>query len=98
MLNRGGAAPSGIVVLFHSRLGDDMDLRTVLTAVESWPAEERMRLIEEIWESLEATPEGAALTESQREDLQRRLDAYRDDPGAGSPWEEVKARLQGDKR
>jgi putative addiction module component (TIGR02574 family) len=27
--------------------------------------------------------------------LQRRLDAYRDDPKAGSPWEEVKARLQG---
>jgi putative addiction module component (TIGR02574 family) len=75
-----------------------MDLRTVLAAVESWLPEDRLRLIEEVWESLEATPEGAALTESQRQDLQRRLEAYRDDPKAGSPWEDVKARLQGGKR
>jgi putative addiction module component (TIGR02574 family) len=74
-----------------------MDLRTVLTAVESWPPEDRLKLIEEVWESLEATPEAAALTESQKQDLQRRLDAYRDDPKAGSPWEDVKARLQGSK-
>lgn len=75
-----------------------MDLQTVLTAVESWPAEDRLRLIEEVWESLEADPEASALTEAQKEDLQRRLDAYRDNPRAGSPWEEVKARIQGGKR
>lgn len=75
-----------------------MDLQTVLTAVESWPAEDRLRLIEEVWESLEADPKASALTEAQKEDLQRRLDAYRDNPRAGSPWEEVKARIQGGKR
>ncbi|WP_165227051.1 addiction module protein [Aquisphaera insulae] len=74
-----------------------MDLHTVLSAVESWPADERLRLIEEVWESLDAAPEALALTDSQKQDLQRRLDAYRDNPGAGSPWEEVKARLRGDK-
>jgi putative addiction module component (TIGR02574 family) len=72
-----------------------VDLRTVLSAVESWSAEDRLRLIEEVWESLEADPEAARLTESQKHDLQRRLDTYRGDPGAGSPWEEVKARLRG---
>lgn len=75
-----------------------MDLRAVLTAVEFWSAEDRLKLIEEVWEGLEAAPEGASLTESQRQDLQRRLDTYRDDPKAGSPWEEVKARLQSAKR
>jgi putative addiction module component (TIGR02574 family) len=75
-----------------------MDLQTVLTAVESWPVEDRLRLIEEVWDSLEAAPEAAALTEAQRLDLQRRLDAYRDNPKAGSPWEEVKARLRGGAR
>ena len=72
-----------------------MDLQTVLAAVESWPADDRLRLIERVWDSLAATPEGAGLTESQTLDLQRRLDAYRDNPKAGSPWEDVKARLQG---
>lgn len=75
-----------------------MDLEAVLNAVESWPATDRLRLIEEVWESLEDAPEVAALTESQRQDLQRRLDAYRDNPKAGAHWEEVRARLQGSRR
>jgi len=75
-----------------------MDLQTILTAVESWPVEDRLRLIEEVWDSLDAAPEAAALTEAQKLDLRRRLDAYRDDPKAGSPWEEVKARLRGGER
>ena len=29
-----------------------MDLRTVLTAVESWPVEDRLRLIEAVWDGL----------------------------------------------
>jgi putative addiction module component (TIGR02574 family) len=72
-----------------------MDLQTVLTAVEAWPAEDRLRLIEEVWDSLADAPEAARLTEAQEQDLQRRLDAYRDTPKAGSSWEEVKARLRG---
>jgi putative addiction module component (TIGR02574 family) len=71
-----------------------MDLQTVLTAVESWPPEDRLRLIEEVWERLAATPEATSLTEPQAQDLRRRLEAYRDNPKAGSPWEEVKTRLQ----
>ena len=71
-----------------------MDLQTVLTAVESWPAEDRLRLIERVWDGLAATSEAGALTEAQKSDLQRRLDAYRANPKAGSSWEEVKARLQ----
>lgn len=75
-----------------------MDLQTVLTAVESWPAEDRLRLIERVWDGLAATSAGGELTESQKLDLQRRLDADRDNPKAGSPWEAVKARLRGDRR
>jgi len=56
---------------------------------------ERILLVEELWDSIAATPDAVSLTESQQRDLQRRLDAYRDNPQAGSPWEEVKARLQG---
>lgn len=56
---------------------------------------ERLDLIEKIWDSITATPEEVPVTEAQRQDLQRRLDAYRDNPKAGSPWEEVKARLRG---
>ena len=34
------------------------------------------------------------VTEAQKEDLQRRLDAIDVDPNRGSTWDEVKARLQ----
>jgi putative addiction module component (TIGR02574 family) len=56
---------------------------------------ERILLVEELWDSIAASPEAVTLTEAQQQDLQHRLDAYRDHPKAGSPWEEVKTRLQG---
>ena len=56
---------------------------------------ERILLVEELWDSIAADPKGFTLAESHKLDLQRRLDAYRDDPKAGRPWEEVRARLQG---
>jgi putative addiction module component (TIGR02574 family) len=58
-------------------------------------ADERLSLLEEIWDSLVETPEAVPITDAQKADLQRRLDAYQGNPKAGSPWEEVKARLQG---
>ena len=75
-----------------------MDLQTVLMTVESWSAEDRLQLIERVWDGLAAESEGLDLTESQTLDLQRGLDAYRDNPKAGSRWEEVKTRLQGNRR
>lgn len=56
---------------------------------------ERILLVEELWDSIAATPEAVNLSEVQKHELQRRLDAYRDNPKVGAPWEEVKARLQG---
>ncbi len=56
---------------------------------------ERILLVEELWDSIAADPGAVDLTEAHKVDLQRRLDAYRDDPKAGSPWEEVRGRLRG---
>ena len=57
---------------------------------------ERILLVEELWDSIASTPEAFALTDAHRHDLDRRLDRYRDNPKAGSSWEDVKARLQGE--
>jgi putative addiction module component (TIGR02574 family) len=56
---------------------------------------DRILLVEELWDSIAEHTEEFSLPESHRHDLQRRLDAYRDDPKAGAPWEEVRARLRG---
>ncbi len=56
---------------------------------------QRILLVEEIWDSIADEQAEIPLTEAQRQDLQRRIAAYEANPKAGSSWEEVKARLRG---
>ena len=55
---------------------------------------QRILLVEEIWDSIAAEAEQAELSEAQKQDLQRRLGLYAENPRAGSTWEIVKARLE----
>jgi len=57
--------------------------------------EERLELLERLWDSLVDTPERIPLTDAQREELDRRLDDYERDPSIGIPWNEVRKRIQG---
>ena len=54
---------------------------------------ERIQLVEEIWDTIASVPESIALTASQREELDRRLEDYRHNQAAGSPWNDVKERI-----
>lgn len=51
--------------------------------------EERLRLIEEVWDSLCENPEDVPLTDAQREELDRRLDELERDGAQGIPWQDV---------
>jgi putative addiction module component (TIGR02574 family) len=55
---------------------------------------ERIRLVEDIWDSIREVPEAVELTEEEKEELDRRLEAYHNNPHAGSPWKTVKERIQ----
>ncbi len=52
---------------------------------------ERIQLVQEIWDSIAAEIERSPLTESQRQEIDRRLAAYRANPQAAIPWEQVEA-------
>ena len=54
---------------------------------------ERIQLVEDIWDSIATVPESIALSPAQREELERRLEDYRQHPEEGSPWEEVRSRI-----
>ncbi|MBI5764903.1 MAG: addiction module protein [Planctomycetes bacterium] len=56
--------------------------------------DDRLRLVEDIWNSIAACPESLELTPAQRQELDARLAAYHRDPAAGSPWETVKQRIK----
>jgi putative addiction module component (TIGR02574 family) len=54
---------------------------------------ERVQLVQDIWDSIASFPEALELTEAQRQELDRRLQAYHANPNSGIAWEELKARL-----
>ena len=58
--------------------------------IEKLSVEERIALVEELWDSIaEATP----LTATQRAELDRRLEDHKRNPEDVIPWEAVKASI-----
>ena len=61
--------------------------------VKDLSAEERLNLIEQIWDSLQA--EDVPVTEKQKAELDRRIEEMDRDGKRGIPWEEVMDRIRG---
>jgi len=57
------------------------------------PVDERLRLVEEIGDSLAAEPSSVPLPDWHRTELDQRLDRYKADQDAVEPWDEVRADL-----
>ena len=57
------------------------------------PVEERLKLVEALWDSIAEFPEALELSAAQKQELDRRLADYESDPEAGVPWAELKQRL-----
>ena len=56
---------------------------------------ERIRLVEDIWDSIATSTQPLPLTQAQREELDRRLEDYEKPLEEGSTWEEVRSRILG---
>lgn len=70
-----------------------MTRTALLTEALHLPVDDRLLLAREIIESVDRDVPADDLTPEQRDELRRRLDAYRADPSRGRPWEEVYAEL-----
>jgi putative addiction module component (TIGR02574 family) len=51
--------------------------------------DERLELIEQLWDSLSGQPDALALTDAQRQELDRRIDEMDRDRRLGEPWPDV---------
>lgn len=69
-------------------------MRISVADVIALPVAERLRLLEAIWDSIVEVPEQLELSAAQARELDRRLAAFEEDQTVGSPWEEVRARLE----
>lgn len=52
---------------------------------------DRIRLVEEIWDTIAEENEAFELTDAQKHELDRRLQSVRNNPGQGRTWDEIKA-------
>lgn len=66
--------------------------------ISTLSADERLELIERLWDSLLSTPEAVPFPESHREELDRRLDELDREGPTGVPAEEVLSRLRSRRR
>ena len=55
---------------------------------------ERIQLVEDIWDTIIELPQEVPLTDEQKIELDRRLEAYHQNPDEGSPWGEVRDRIR----
>ncbi|MDP3518464.1 MAG: addiction module protein [Pseudohongiella sp.] len=61
--------------------------------IQSLTVSERIILAETLWDSVIAEGVEIDVTAPQREELNRRLEAFEIDQDIGSPWASVKARI-----
>ena len=54
---------------------------------------ERIQLVEDIWDSIANEPKSFSLTDAQRAELDRRMEAYQQDPSAGITFEELQQKF-----
>lgn len=59
--------------------------------IDRMSVDERLALVEAIWESIATAVEGAPLTDAQKTEVERRWAAHQANPQAAVPWEQVEA-------
>lgn len=65
------------------------------TDIAGMPIQQRIQLVEDIWDSIAEMPEVVQIPEWHKKELEKRLEAYHANPDEGSPWQEVKKRILG---
>jgi putative addiction module component (TIGR02574 family) len=69
-------------------------MSTQLTDILQMTIAERIQLAEDIWDSIAAVPEALPLTDAERQELNRRLELYQQNPDEGVPWDELKEKVR----
>ena len=71
-----------------------MDITDTLNEIASLSIEDRILLVQAIWDSIAAEQAYPDLTETQKRELDRRIDNYDVEPDNILTWEEVKASIK----
>ena len=65
-----------------------------ISGILELPIQERIRLVELIWDSVAAVPEAVEISPALKIELEARMAAFEANPEAGYSWDQVKSRLK----
>ncbi|MEM9213216.1 MAG: addiction module protein [Cyanobacteria bacterium P01_F01_bin.150] len=71
-----------------------MDLTATLNEITALSTEDKILLVQAIWDSIPAEQAYPELTEAQKHELDHRIDRYEDDPENVLSWDEIKASVR----
>jgi putative addiction module component (TIGR02574 family) len=72
-----------------------MGKRVTLKEVLGMSVPDRIKLAQDIWDSIADDPQALPLTREQKRELDRRLRAMKKNPEDHVSWEQVKAKIRG---
>jgi putative addiction module component (TIGR02574 family) len=65
-----------------------------MTEILELPVQERIRLVELIWDSITAVPDAVEVSPELKAELEQRMIEFEKNPEAGYSWEQVKSQLK----
>lgn len=71
-----------------------MDITAKLNEITSLSIEDRILLVQAIWDSIEVEQVYPELTETQKREINRRIDGYESNPDNIITWEELKTSIR----
>lgn len=71
-----------------------MDIAATISEINSLPVDDRLRIVDAIWEGISVKPVEAGLSEAQREEIDRRIAALDANPDDVISRKELRERLQ----
>ncbi len=72
-----------------------MDIAATLNQITALSIDDRIKLVQAIWDSIAAEQAYPDLTQKQQQELDRRITAYETNPTQVMTWEEIKASIKG---
>ena len=62
--------------------------------IQELSAADRLRLLEEVWETLAKDSDSLPMSEGHKEEIDRRLEAWHQTGDSGATWQEVRERIE----
>ncbi len=72
-----------------------IDVNHTIDELKALPLQDRLKVVEAVWDSMEEDGSTLALTQEQRAELDRRMAAHEADPDSALTWDQVLERLRG---